>query len=84
MRRERYIAGDWNAISDLSGQKFKRSEMRLTWDNKLVKAIGEWDPKQPQLTLRPRRDDIAVTITRTRGPDPALQDPPISASSDLL
>ena len=81
--RTRYIPGDWNAISDVSGLQFKRSEMALTWDNKLVEKTREFDIKHPQLIIRPRKDDIAVTITRTRGEDPELQDDPIT-SSQLL
>ncbi len=83
MRRARYRPGDWNSISDVSGLQFKRSEMRLTWDNLLVEAIREFDVKQPQLTIRPRQENIAVEITRTRGADPALQDPPITDSQLL-
>jgi len=59
IRRDRYRRGSHNAISDDSGQKYKRSDMRLTWDGKLV-GRDEWEPKQPQLTLRPRPDSPSV------------------------
>lgn len=83
MTKSRFIAGDHNVISDISGQKFKRSEMVFNWKNQLVHRITEFEEKHPQLTIRPKRDKIAVADTRTQGDDPALQDPPIT-SSDLI
>lgn len=61
-----YRAGDHNSISDLSGQKYKRSDMRLTWKNTLV-GKDEWEEKHPQLILRPHPDRPAITDqTRTQ------------------
>lgn len=78
--RSRYKNGDHNTIGDISGQKHKRSECVYNWKNQLVHK-RDWEAKQPQLTLRPHQDPIAVTDgTRTRGSDPALQDPPITLS----
>lgn len=62
--RYSYKAGDHNVISDLSGFKMKRSEMRFTWEKFLVGATEEWEPKQPQLDLRGRDEKIAVKDTR--------------------
>jgi len=67
-RKNRYIAGDYNVISDQSGRKFKRSECKFTWDGLLV-AISEWEPKQPQLDIRGRDEKIAVKDARPRQPD---------------
>ena len=73
IRRDRFVSGDHNAISDYSGQKYKRSQMRLTWKNELV-GKEEWDPKQPQLTIRPPADRPAITNqTRTQPADPPLE-----------
>lgn len=84
IKKDRFILGDYNSVSDYSGQKYKRSDMKLTWDNFLV-GKEEWDPKQPQLTIRPRTDRSAITMqTRTQGEDPGLLDPtfdPASGSS---
>lgn len=75
---DRYIAGDHNVISDLSGQKYKRKDMVFTWNNLLV-GKDEFEPKQPQLTIRGRKEQIAVTNgTRTQREDPPLLDPPIT------
>jgi len=57
--------GDGNFISDISGQKFKLSESRMTWDNLLVHT-SEWYPKHPQLTIRPRRERPPFRVARPR------------------
>ena len=76
--KSRFVNGSHNAIGDISGQKHKRSEMVFNWKNQLVHK-RDWEAKQPQLTLRPHRDSIAVTDgTRTGGEDPALQNPPFT------
>ena len=64
--KNRYIAGDYNVISDRSGQKLKRSQCRFTWDGLLV-GISEWEEKQPQITIRGRDEKIAVEDSRPRG-----------------
>lgn len=82
--RNRFVKGDHNVISDLSGQKFKRSEMRFNWKGQLVHAATEFEKKHPQINIRGRQEQIAVTDgTRTQGDDPGLQSPPITAS-DLI
>ena len=66
--RNKYIAGDYNVISDYSGQKLKRSECRFTWDGFLV-GKSEWEPKQPQLDIKGRDENISVRDARPRSPD---------------
>lgn len=63
-----FIMGDHNVISDYSGQKLKRSDCRYTWDGWLV-GKDEWEPKQPQLDIKGRDEQIAVADTRPRGQD---------------
>ena len=71
--KDYYKPGTHNAISDDSGQKYKRCDMRLTWDNKLV-GKDEWEPKHPQLIIRPRPDHPGIkNQTRTQSADPALE-----------
>lgn len=78
-----YKKGSHNSISDLSGQKYKRSDMRLTWDNLLV-GIDEWEPKHEQLILRPRPDRPAITDqTRTQQPPTNLLDPPFDPTGSV-
>lgn len=78
-----YRRGDHNSISDISGQKFKRSQMRINWKGQLV-ADDEYDPKQPQLTIRGRKEQIAVRDgTRTQKEDPPLADPPFNVADAI-
>lgn len=78
--KSRFKSGDHNVIGDISGQKHKRSECVFNWKNQLVHK-RDWEPKHPQLTIRPRQESIAVTDgTRTKGDDPALLNPPITPS----
>lgn len=81
--RNKFVKGDHNVISDISGQKFKRSEMRFNWKGQLVHAATEWEPKHPQIDIRGRSEKIAVKDSRTQGDDPDLLDPPITGS-DLI
>ncbi len=60
--------GTHNAISDLSGFEYKRCDMQKTWDGLLV-GKDEFDPKQPQLEIRPREDRQSVTDARTEQDD---------------
>jgi len=80
--KNRLVLGTNNAISDISGQKHKVKDMRLTWDNKLV-HWSEWYAKSPQLIIRPRQENIAVKITRTQNVPTELADPPITPSQYL-
>lgn len=76
MRRSRRIkknyfkSGDHNAICDLSGQKYKRSDLVRNWRNQLV-ARQHFEEKHPQLMIRPRQERIAVDDART-DPDPPV------------
>jgi hypothetical protein len=81
VRGDLYKKGTHNAISDDSGQKYKRSDMLITWDNKLV-GKDEFYEKQPQLMIRPRPDRPAITDqTRTENAPTNLLDPPFIAGS---
>jgi hypothetical protein len=61
--RERLVHGDWNAICDRCGFKFKASELKKTWDNLYV-CEKDWELRHPQDFLKSRRDDQAVPWTR--------------------
>lgn len=68
--RDYYKRGAWNAISDQDGQKRKSSDMVMQWDNLWV-GKDEFDPKHPQLMLRPRPDQPARTPVRNIEPQTA-------------
>jgi len=66
-RKNRFISGDYNVISDFSSQKLKRSQCRFTWEGFLV-GIDEWEPKHPQLDIKGRDEKIGVPDSRPEGP----------------
>ena len=55
--------GDWNAICDRCGFKYKASELRKTWDNLMV-CKKDWEPRQPQDFVRGRKDQQTVPWAR--------------------
>lgn len=76
-KKETYRPGDHWIISDISGQKIRKSESVKDWRG-LIMERENWSPKHPQLTIRPRQEKIAVQEARTQADDPPLQDPPFS------
>jgi hypothetical protein len=82
--KSKFVSGDHNVISDISGQKFKRSEMVFDWRGLLVHKETEFAPKHPQLNIRGRSESIAVTNgTRTQADDLQLLDPPFNPSGQV-
>ena len=67
IRRDFYKKGAWNATSDQDGQKRKSTDMMMQWDNLWV-GRDEFDPKHPQLELRPRPDNPSRTPVRNTEP----------------
>ena len=66
--RERLERGDWNALCDVCGFKFKASELRKRWDNLRV-CEKDWELRHPQDFLKSRRDNQSVPWTRPEGTD---------------
>ena len=58
--------GDYNAICDSCGRKFKASSMIKRWDGLFV-CKEDYEPRHPQDFLRVRADKQNVPIAR---PDP--------------
>jgi hypothetical protein len=77
--QDKWVKGTYNSISDDSGQKYKRKDMRKTWDNKLV-GIDEWEPKQPQLTLRSYTDNQIAKDARSDATPGVTAGPPLTTS----
>jgi len=63
---KQYKHGDWNAICDRCGFKYKASELKKTWDGLWV-CKKDWEPRHPQDKIRGIPDDPSVPFTR---PDP--------------
>lgn len=63
-----FKVGCHNVIDDISGKKIRSDKVMITWDG-LVTCREDYDPKHPQLDLRPRDDDQSVEIVRDRPTD---------------
>lgn len=67
--------GDWNAICDRCGSKFKFSQLKLEWDGLYVcTANGCWEPRQPQDYVKGVMDNMAVPVSRPDQPNVFIQD----------
>ena len=67
--------GDWNAICDRCGSKFKFSQLKLEWDGLYVcTANGCFENRQPQDYVKGVRDDMAVPVSRPDQPNVFLDE----------
>lgn len=63
-----YCKGDWDAICDSCGRKYKASELRKRWDGLMV-CSQDWEPRQPQDFVRAIVDRQAVPWSRPEATD---------------
>ena len=78
--------GDWNAICDVCGRKFKFSRLRQKWDNTWA-CEQDWEPRQPQDYLKGIKDNMSVPISRPDSEtflDTIVVNPVISSSLLIL
>ncbi len=61
--QNRLILGDWNAICDVCGWKYKASDLRKRWDGLMV-CEKDWEPRHPQDFIRAIPDMQKVPWTR--------------------
>lgn len=65
---DNYVPGQWNAICDRCGFKFKARQLRKEWTGLMVcdgKGTNEcWEPRHPQETRPTRRDQSPLPWTR--------------------
>ena len=67
--------GDYNAICDSCGQKFKFSQLKLRWDGLYCCTVNRcWEIRQPQDYVRGVLDRQAVPISRPDAPPVYIQD----------
>ena len=59
-------SGEWNALCDVCGFKFKASTLKQRWDG-LMCCASDWEPRHPQEMIRPIPDQNKLPWTR---PDP--------------
>ena len=71
--------GDWNAICDGCGFKFKASQLRRRWDNMMV-CEDDWEQRHPQDFLKGQKDKQAVPWTRPEGEDTFVAGGPVDGS----
>ena len=64
----KWVSGDWNAICDRCGFKFKASELRKTWDGWMV-CGKDWEARHPQDFIRSRPDKQSVPWSRPEKTD---------------
>jgi len=60
--------GDWNAICDSCGRKFKASQLLRRWDGLMV-CKQDYEVRHPQDFLRVKQERIAVPWSRPVAPD---------------
>lgn len=67
-RADYLIDGDWNAICDSCGRKFKASQLKLRWDGFRV-CKDDWEPRHPQDFVRGVKDIQKTSWIRSQTPD---------------
>lgn len=55
--------GNWNALCDSCGRKFKALDLRKRWDG-LIVCEEDWEQRHPQDLLRVQREQISVPFAR--------------------
>ena len=73
MSKTYYKKGDWNAICDICGFKFKASKLKKQWDGLMV-CPQDFSPRHPQEFLRGKKDDQSVEWTRSEAADVEVDD----------
>lgn len=74
-----YKQGDYNAICDECGFKFKASELKRRWDGLMV-CKADWNPRQPQDFVRGTVDSKPLPFTRPESNDVFLEPGDVQAS----
>jgi len=67
-RYDYYKPGDWNAICEVCGQKYKASKLKKRWDGILV-CDKDWEPRHPQDFVRGVKDVQSTPFTRAEVAD---------------
>ena len=66
-----YKSGEWNAICDSCGRKFKSSQLRKRWDGFVV-CEQDWEPQHPIDFLKARQETPAPPWTRPEQADVSI------------
>lgn len=57
------LLGNWNALCDSCGRKFKASDLKKRWDGLMV-CSEDWEMRHPQDLLRVQKEQISVPWSR--------------------
>jgi hypothetical protein len=77
-----YDKGDWDAICDSCGRKFKARELKKRWDGLMV-CWQDFEPRQPQDFVKAQIDKQAVPWSRPEGSDQFIPTGIISAVAGI-
>jgi hypothetical protein len=72
MPANHYAHGQWNAICDVCGFKFKSGELRRRWDGLMV-CKDDYEVDHPQKHIRVKEDGLAVPWVRDEPEDTYLE-----------
>lgn len=72
--------GDWNAICQVCGFKFKANQLRKRWDSLMV-CKEDWEPRHPQDLIKQPKEDTSVPWTSPERSDTFIADPGYVAAS---
>lgn len=72
--------GDWNALCDRCGFKYKASELRKTWDGLYV-CKKDWEPRNQQDFVRAIEDNSRPSFVRSESTDVFLGVNDVTADS---
>jgi hypothetical protein len=75
--------GDYNAICDVCGRKFKFSRLRQKWDNTWA-CEQDWEPRQPQDYLKGIKDNMSVPLSRPDPPNLFIQDETVTEIPNIF
>lgn len=74
-----FAKGQWNAICDRCGRKFKSGQLRKEWSGVMVCSgpgtSNCWEPRHPQEDVRGRADVQAPRWVRPEAPDTFISTP---------
>ena len=68
----RFKLGDWEAICDVCGFKFKAEQLRQRWDG-LMTCHKDWEPRHPMDFFRMPEERISVPWSRPEAADTFVQ-----------
>ena len=74
--------GDYNAVCDSCGRKFKASTMRKRWDGLFV-CKEDYEIKHPQLSLKVHGDKQTVPIPRPEATDTFISNCTYTGSTSI-